>query len=319
MTISSAQLQLLRNTFGTHVQENVSLKRYTAARIGGKADILISVETSAELAQVTRYCWEHDIPFIILGSGSNILVSEAGVRQLVVLNRAKKIIFYLHSRPATVWAESGANFGALARQAASRGLSGLEWAAGIPGTLGGAVYGNAGAHGSDISCNLVMADILHPSPVHGAQKQEILQEDWSVRQFDYEYRSSSIKRQLGKVVVLSAQLKLGRSTPETVQAKMDEYSTIRRNTQPSGASLGSIFKNPDGDFAGRLIEAAGLKGKKIGKVEVSQKHANFFINHGNATANDYAGLIRLVQKEVREKFGISLELEIELFGDWTIL
>ena len=100
---------------------------------------------------------------------------------------------------------------------------------------------------------------------------------------------------------------------------MDDYSIIRRNTQPSGASLGSIFKNPDGDFAGRLIEAAGLKGKKIGKVEVSQKHANFFINHGDATASDYAGLIRLVQKEVREKFGTSLELEIELLGDWTIL
>jgi UDP-N-acetylmuramate dehydrogenase len=118
------------------------------------------------------------------------------------------------------------------------------------------------------------------------------------------------------VVVLSAKLRLSQSTPEAVKAKMDEYSVLRHTSQPSGASLGSIFKNPEGDYAGRLIEAAGLKGKRSGKVEVSRKHANFFINQDRATAGDYAMLIRLVQKEVREKFGINLELEIELLGDW---
>ena len=317
MTISPANIQTLRDVFGTRLQENVSMKRYTAARIGGAADVMITVETSAELVEVTKICWERNIPFTILGSGSNVLVSDTGVRQVVVLNHAKKIVFNPNSQPALVWAESGANFGILARQAAAKGLSGLEWAAGIPGTVGGAIYGNAGAHGSDMSHNLLMANILHLSQINGNHRQEILQEEWSVERFEYAYRSSSIKRQPGQVVVLSGLLKLNQSTPEAVRAKMDEYTALRRNSQPSGASLGSIFKNPAGDYAGRVIEAAGLKGKKMGKVEISQKHANFFINQDSATASDYAALIRLVQKEVSEKFGISLELEIELLGDWT--
>ncbi len=317
MTISSAQLQSLRNAFGRRLQENVSLKRYTAARIGGKADVLIRVETPVELAEVAKYCWDQAIPFVILGSGSNVLVSDAGVRQVVVLNRAKKVTFETQSRSFKALVESGANLGAMARQAAAKGLSGLEWAAGIPGTVGGAIYGNAGAHGSDMASNLLMANILHLCLSNNDHQQEILQEEWSAEQFEYSYRSSKIKRQPGQVVVLSASLKLSQSTPEAVKAKMEEYSAMRHSSQPSGASLGSIFKNPAGDFAGRLIEAAGLKGKKLGKVEVSQKHANFFINQDNATASDYADLIRLVQEEVREKFGISLELEIELLGDWT--
>jgi UDP-N-acetylmuramate dehydrogenase len=317
VTISPAHLQILRSAFSTRVTENASMKRYTAARIGGVADVMITVGSSDELAEVVKTCWKKDIPFTILGSGSNILVSDAGVRQVVVLNHTKKIVFSPHSEPPTVWAESGANFGVLARQAASKGLSGLEWAAGIPGTVGGAVYGNAGAHGSDISQNMVMANILHLKQVKGDHRHEILPEEWSVERFAYAYRGSSIKRQPGKVVILSALLKLSQSTPEAVQMKIDEYTALRHNSQPSGASLGSIFKNPPGDYAGRLIEAAGLKGKKIGKVEISQKHANFFINQDNASASDYLALISLVQKDVSEKFGIKLELEIELLGDWT--
>jgi UDP-N-acetylmuramate dehydrogenase len=317
VTISPAHLQTLRTAFGVHLQEYISLKRYTAARIGGTADIMITVESSDELTEVTKMCWELNIPFIVLGSGSNVLVSDAGVRQVVVLNHARKIVFNLQSQPATAWVESGANFGALARQAASKGVSGLEWAADIPGTVGGAVYGNAGAHGSDMSQNLVMANILHLKLINGKHLHEILQEEWPVERFQYAYRSSSIKRQPGQAVVLSALLKLSHSSPEAVRAKMDEYRAIRRSSQPSGASLGSIFKNPAGDYAGRLIEGAGLKGKKMGKVEVSWKHANFFINQDSATASDYASLIRLVQKQVLDKFGISLELEIELIGDWT--
>jgi UDP-N-acetylmuramate dehydrogenase len=316
VTISLAHIQTLRNAFGEQLQVNVSLKRYTAARIGGKADVMITVETLVELAKVTKTLWELAIPFMILGSGSNVLVSDAGVRQVLVLNRAKKIIFNPQSLHPTVWVESGVNFGALARQAATHGLSGLEWAAGIPGTVGGAVYGNAGAHGSDMSNSLVMAKILHLMQTNGDNQHEILQEDWTVDRFEYAYRSSSIKRQPGRVVVLSAQLRLSQSTPEAVQTKTDKYSEMRRSSQPTGASLGSIFKNPPGDFAGRLIEAAGLKGVKIGKVEISQKHANFFINQDSATASDYAALIRLVQQEVVNKFGISLELEIEMLGDW---
>jgi UDP-N-acetylmuramate dehydrogenase len=316
VTITPAQLQTLHLTFGKRLQTNVSLKRYTAARLGGITDVMITVGSSDELAEVSKLLWESHIPFIILGNGSNILVSDKGMRQVVILNHAKKIKFDLHSQPPTVWVESGANFGALSRQAAARGLSGLEWAAGIPGTVGGAVYGNAGAHGSDMSNNLLMANILHHRQTNNDNQHEILREEWAVERFEYAYRSSSIKRQPGQVVVLSAQLKLGLSTPEAVQAKMDVYKVIRQSSQPYGASLGSIFKNPPGDYAGRLIEAAGLKGEKIGKVEISQKHGNFIISQDSATASDYAALIKLAQVKVLEKFGINLELEIELLGDW---
>jgi len=317
VTLSLAQIESLREAYGERLQVNVSRKRYTAARIGGNADVMITVETSEELAQVGQSLWQADIPFVILGSGSNVLVSDAGVRQVVVLNRAKKVDFNQQSLHPNVLVESGVNFGALARQAAAHGLSGLEWAAGIPGTVGGAIYGNAGAHGSDMSKTLLMAKILHHKGSNGDPSHDILREDWTVERFEYGYRSSSLKRQPGEVVILSAKLQLVQSKPEAVQAKMDEYNVKRRSSQPSGASMGSIFKNPAGDYAGRLIEAAGLKGKKIGKVEVSQKHANFFITQDSASASDYADLIRMVQKQVQKKFGISLELEIELLGDWT--
>lgn len=310
MTLTQTQLDQLRSTFGSHLQEHVSLKRYTAARIGGDADFLIAVDSSVELVQVVTSCWEQGIPFFILGSGSNVLVSDRGVRELVVLNRAKKVKFTKGSQPA-VYAESGVNFGALARQAAAYGLSGLEWAAGIPGTVGGAVYGNAGAHGADMASCLLVANILQLKSLH-----TICQEEWSVEQLDYGYRTSSLKRQPGNAVVLAATLKLSPGTALAVQARMDEFQAKRRTFQPAGASLGSIFKNPPGDHAGRLIEATGLKGMRIGQVEVSTVHANFIINHDNASADDYAALIRRVQQEVLEKYRVHLELEIELIGDW---
>jgi UDP-N-acetylmuramate dehydrogenase len=316
MMISLAQIETLGEVFGDRLQVNVSLKRYTAARIGGNADVMITVSSSSELEKVSRYLWQANIPFIIIGSGSNVLISDAGVRQVVILNRAKKIVFNLQSLHPTVWVESGVNFGVLARKAATHGLSGLEWAAGIPGTVGGAIYGNAGAHGSDMSKNLLMAKILHRRPTSEDKRHEILQEEWPVKRFEFAYRNSALKRQPNQVVVLSAQLRLNQKTPEAVQAKMDEYAALRRSSQPGGASMGSIFKNPPGDYAGRLIEAAGLKGRKIGKVEVSEKHANFFINQDSATASDYEALIRLVHKDVLKKQGVNLELEIELLGDW---
>lgn len=317
MTITKNQLESLRGEFGARVQEDVSLKRFTAARIGGNADVLVQAETAEQLAQIAKFCWEQSIPFIIIGSGSNVLVSDRGVRQLVVLNQAKRIEFNPYAHPINVWCESGVNFGALARQAAVQGFSGLEWAAGIPGTVGGAVYGNAGAHGSDMNSSLLMANILHLNPSDGVHLHEILHEEWAVNKFDYGYRSSSLKRQPGRAVVLSATMKLTQSTPEAVKATMENFAAIRRSSQPSGASLGSIFRNPPGDYAGRLIEAAGLKGITMGKVEISPKHANFFINQDSATARDYAALIKVVQEKVQQKFGVGLELEIELLGDWT--
>jgi UDP-N-acetylmuramate dehydrogenase len=317
VTIPAASLADLRSAFGERLQENVSLERYSAARIGGSADYLVTIQSAVELAEIAKLCWEQEIPFIILGSGSNVLVADRGVRELVVINHARKITFNQQAKPASVTAESGVNFGALARKAAARGLSGLEWAAGIPGTVGGAVYGNAGAHGADMRDSLLVANILHLKPSENGVHHEILPEEWPVEKFDYGYRSSSLKRQPGRAVILSAKLTMIQSSPEAVQAKMDEYRMMRRSSQPTGASLGSIFKNPPGDHAGRLIEAAGLKGMRLGGVEVSKVHANFFINQGNAKADDYAGLIKQVQQEVLAKSGVRLELEIELIGEWS--
>jgi UDP-N-acetylmuramate dehydrogenase len=314
---SSANLQVLRTIFSDRLHTDVSLKRFSVARIGGKADYLISANSAVELEELCRNLWEMEFPFYVLGSASNVLVSDAGVRQVIVLNRAKKIRFITKTDQPSVWVESGANLGALARRAASQGFSGLEWAAGIPGTVGGAVYGNAGAHAADMAGCLLVAKILHRIPSNGYHKQEVMQEEWLADHFEYAYRSSVLKRQPGLGVVLSAELKLDRSTPELVTRSMGEYAASRRNSQPSGASLGSIFKNPPADYAGRLIEAAGLKGTRIGKVEISEKHANFFISREGASAQDYASLIKLAQKKVFDEFGVQLELEIELLGDWS--
>jgi UDP-N-acetylmuramate dehydrogenase len=307
-------LHLLRRIYGARLQEQAPLARHTAARLGGNADALLEVESAQELADAVLLAWEHTWPLLILGGGSNVLVSDAGVRGLVILNQARQARFNHREEPPTVWAESGANFGLLARQAAQLGLGGLEWAAGIPGTLGGAVVGNAGAHGGDMAGNLLLAEILHHR--HAAQQAGPQRQEWSVEKLEYAYRSSILKRQAHQMVVLAALLHLERSTPEQVQARIDEFVAYRKRTQPPGASLGSMFKNPPGDHAGRLIEAAGLKGARSGDAQISPVHANFFINLGNASASDIRALIELAQETVMRKFAVALDLEIELVGDW---
>jgi UDP-N-acetylmuramate dehydrogenase len=245
------------------------------------------------------------MPYIILGGGSNILVSDRGVRGVVVLNRAKAVKFHIGDQPS-VTVESGVVFSNLANRCASRGLSGLEWAATVPGTVGGAVYGNAGAFGGDMADNLIHAELL----------TENGREKFTAGQMGYGYRTSVLKRGELKAVVLLAELSLKNSTKEEVTVKIQQFSAHRKATQPPGASMGSMFKNPPGDYAGRLIEAAGLKGTRIGNAEISPLHGNFFINHGKTRAEDIRALIQLVQKTVKEKQGVELELEIELIGEW---
>ena len=311
MTIG-VDLDLLRAAFGERLQEGVPLARYTAARLGGAADALLEAGDAQNLAALIEFCWRQAIPFALLGGGSNVLVSDAGVRGLVILNHARQVVFEEQDQVPLVWAELGANFGLVARQAAQRGLAGLEWAAGIPGTLGGAIYGNAGAHGKEMNANLRVAEILH----HDRSTGSIVRETWPVEKFEYAYRSSILKREPGEIVVLAAVLHLERSTAQAVQEKVDEYVAYRKRTQPPGASLGSIFKNPPGDYAGRLIEAAGLKGTRIGGAEISPVHANFFINREQARAADIYALIEMARGQVAKKFGVTLELEIELMGEW---
>ncbi|MBP6178288.1 MAG: UDP-N-acetylmuramate dehydrogenase [Anaerolineales bacterium] len=307
MTTPARLVDVLHLKFGAAVQENVSLAPYTSARIGGHADIFVMVKSAKELTDVMTVLWDYGMPYYILGGGSNVLISDKGVRGVVVLNRAKEVIFESGDQP-TVWCEAGVVFSNLANRCASKGLAGLEWAATVPGTIGGAVYGNAGAFGGDMSANLIWAEVLTKNGV----------ERMTVEQFGYGYRTSSLKRGEIKAIVLSAMLRLKNSTREVVSAKIDEFSERRKSTQPPGASMGSMFKNPEGDHAGRLIEAAGLKGTRIGNAEISTRHANFFINHGETLAEDVRALVRLTQKTVFEKFGVNLELEVELVGDWSV-
>ncbi len=307
MNVISPPIDVLYAKLGDKVRENVLLAPYTSARIGGPADVLITVDSADELARTIKLLWKLDLEYLILGGGSNVLVSDSGVRGVVVLNRAKGVRFHTGDEPA-VHVESGVVFSNLANRCAFKGLTGLEWAATVPGTIGGAVYGNAGAFGGDMAGNLVWAEML----------TEAGREKFTVEQMGYGYRTSVLKRGELDAIVLAAELRVANSTREDVTVKIEQFSAHRKTTQPPGASMGSMFKNPPGDYAGRLIEASGLKGTRIGNAEVSPLHGNFFVNHANTKADDILALIQLVQKTVKEQQGVDLELEIELIGEWNV-
>ena len=286
------------------------MARYTTARIGGPADLLVDARNVDELASLVQRADELGMPCIVVGGGANVLVSDEGVRGLVVLNRTRQIKFTEKGVSARLEVDSGVVLATLARDCIERGLAGFEWAVGVPGTVGGAVIGNAGAHGADVGANLHMARLMR----RGAPP-----EYWTPRQLAYAYRSSALKRFAPeeRPVVLSALFDLRRDQRANLERRAAEYTAKRRATQPPGASMGSMFKNPPGDFAGRLIDAAGLKGAQRGGAMISPVHANFFVNvRGDATAGDVKALIDLARESVLAQSGVLLELEIELVGEW---
>ncbi|MBI3764582.1 MAG: UDP-N-acetylmuramate dehydrogenase [Chloroflexi bacterium] len=302
----------MRSKFGDRLRTSEPLSRYTSARIGGPAEFLIVAESAGELAEAVTEGWRLQAPFFILGGGSNMLVADAGARGLVIVNRAKNVQFRDEGSGVSVWAESGCSIGTLARQCVLKGYSGLEWAATVPGTVGGAVFGNAGAHGGDTASCLRVAEILHPD---GTIRK------YTAEELGFGYRTSVLKKESrkkgeGSGVVIAAEFGLTKDDPSKLQARVEEFVAHRKRTQPPGASIGSMFKNPPGDYAGRLIEAAGLKGVRRGSAEISTVHANFFVNLGDAKATDVKALIDLAREAVRQKFGTELELEIELVGEW---
>ena len=305
MMTAAVALSDLRAVLGDQVEEHVRLAPYTSARIGGPADVLVTARSADELAHAVQFCWQHALGFHLLGAGSNLLVSDKGVRGVVLLNKARSVEFVEGAEPS-VWAESGVIFSNLARRAAAQGLAGLEWAATVPGTVGGAVYGNAGAFGGDVAHDLLAAEVLTPAG----------REWWPVERMEYGYRTSLFKRGLAQAVILAAKFNLKNGRAEDIQTTIDQLNARRKATQPPGASMGSMFKNPPGDYAGRLLEAAGLKGTRIGSAEISTVHGNFFLNTGETRAADIKALIELAQKTVKEKFGVQLELEVELLGEW---
>lgn len=307
---------------GIQLAENVPLAPLTTMKVGGPAEYYATVHTTDQLLKLVRWAHRVELPYFILGGGSNILISDAGIRGLVIENRCRQVRvdeapccqFVKDERPYLM-AESGAAMAGAARVSVRNGLRGLEWAVSIPGTVGGAVVGNAGAHGGEVKDNLADALLL--------DEQGDIQE-YTVADFHYAYRDSMLKRLQPlvagfKPVVLSTNFRLERGDGAEIAERAERFLQHRRRTQPVEPSLGSTFVNPPGNYAGQLIEAAGLKGMGCGGVEVSQVHANFIVNRGGvgkATAGDVMQLIEQIQRIVAERFGVHLEREIQLVGEW---
>ena len=308
--IDETRLNLLQEIFGHRLQENVLLENYTTMQVGGPADVLLIANSADQLAESISAVWKLGLPLKLLGSGSNLIISDRGVRAVVVINRAHNVKINIKSDPITIWAESGALMMDVGKKLMLWELSSMEWAATIPGTIGGAVYGNAGAFGGETCRNLISADVLHR--VEGRS-------DWSCDQLEFTYRASKIKRCIENAVILAASFSVKKGNREEIVAKIEKFKKRRWGNQPPGASVGSVFRNPPDDKAGRLIEAVGLKGNRIGGAVISPKHANFIINENRASAQDILDLLVLAHDSVLEKFGVDLIPEIEVMGDWADL
>lgn len=295
--------------FESKIIRDEPLARHTTLRIGGPADFFVRVDSQGELLQAMAWARKQHLDIFILGNGSNILVGDAGIRGLVIENHMDLEQEHVSGDILRITAESGGSLPGLANRMARRGWRGLEWAIGVPATIGAAVVTNAGAHGGSISDNLLRAEILEVRGFEAGPRW------WTRGELEYDYRTSLLKRRGGEFVVIRAEFVLEQDEAIHSIARMNRYTEHRRRTQPTEPSVGSMFKNPPGDFAGRLIQAAGLKGKQVGRVQVSTVHANFFVNLGGGTAKELLELVALTQAQVHREFGIELELEIQVVGE----
>ncbi len=278
------------------------LKRYTAWKIGGPADALLEPANTDELIEAIEKAREHGIPVTVLGGGTNVLIRDGGIRGLTI--RLAKSLKGVEIEGSRVVADAGALYPVLANTTAGRGLGGLEFATGIPGTVGGAVYMNAGAYGSETTEVLDWADVYQDGAVVRMENADLA----------LSYRRS-ILHDHPDWVVLRAGYTLAPGDPEELKARIKEFRAQRMNGSPNRPSCGSTFKRPEGDYPGRVIEAAGLKGTRVGQIEVSPVHANYFVNHGGGTARDALELIEHVKETVFERLGIELELEVKILGE----
>jgi UDP-N-acetylmuramate dehydrogenase len=305
------------------IVENEPLAKYTSWRIGGPARYFASTPSPETLAAALMWGRERGLPIFVLGGGTNVLACDAGFPGLVLRYRAQ----HLRVDAGRAWVAAGAPMAGSARRLAGQGWAGLEWAEGLPGTIGGAVFGNAGCYGGDIAAKLTRAWLL----VDGET------EEWPVERFAYGYRSSALKRNEEQgtrneeshsaqdssfvvhrssfgPIVLAAEFAVSRADPAELAERMARIAAERKGKTPVGSSCGSVFKNPPGSSAGRLIEAAGLKGTRVGNAEISQKHANYIVNRGGASSEDILRLIDVVRERVLKEFAIALELEVQIVG-----
>jgi UDP-N-acetylmuramate dehydrogenase len=281
---------------------NEPLKRYTAWKIGGPADALLEPKDAGELIEAVERAREHGVPVTVLGGGTNVLVRDGGIRGLTI--RLAKSLTGVEIENRSVTAEAGVLYPVLANATAGRGLGGLEFATGIPGTVGGAVYMNAGACGGETKDVLDWADVFRDGEVVRMGNADL----------ELSYRRSILHDHSGWFV-LQAGYTLAPGDPGELKARIKEFRAQRMKGSPNRPSCGSTFKRPPGDFPGRVIEAAGLKGMRVGQVEVSPVHANYFVNLGGGTAKEALELIEIVSEIVHERLGIELEPEVRVVGE----
>jgi UDP-N-acetylmuramate dehydrogenase len=299
-----ARLDALAAERGISLEHDVPLAPMTTLRVGGPADRLATPVTVDELVDLLMLAADASAPVFLLGKGSDLVIADAGIRGLVIRVRADGISV----EGTTVRAEAGASMAALAKRCAREGLAGFDWAISIPGTFGGAVWANAGAHDGEMAQVLRSVEIFDP---RDGRRRTLRPAECG-----FAYRDSRFKH--GPEVVLEGTIELERGDPATITALIDEHQSRRRATQPlADQNAGSVFRNPPGDHAGRLIEAAGLKGHRIGTAQVSTLHANFIVtDRGTGRAADVRAVGDHVRRVVAEHFGVELQYEIEFVGDW---
>ena len=301
---------------GTDIQRRIGVKtsrdeplgRFTTMRVGGPADLFATAHNAFELRALVRFARSRGLPHLVLGRGSDIVIADAGVRGLVIQNRAEGS----RVEGGRYTAESGVAMARAATETQKAGLTGLEFGLAIPGTVGGAVWANAGAHESDVATVLEAARVLDA----GGSEVVLTGDDLA-----FGYRDSRFKHPTQGALpemVLEATFRLDAADAATIKARLDEIRRWRQAHQPLGIpSAGSVFRNPDGTSAGKLIDEAGLKGLRIGGATVSAKHANFIVNDQKGSAADVRRLAERVRADIRERQGVELQFEIEFVGDWS--
>ena len=282
--------------------ENEPMSKHTTFRVGGPADLMFYPESREEIIAALEAAKKENVPVHVIGNGSNLLVRDGGIRGLVIVLGDEFARVCVDGD--RIYAEAGVRLSRIAMAAQENGLTGLEFAGGIPGTLGGGCMMNAGAYGGQLSDVLVSCQVL----LDGELKS------YSVDEMEMGYRTTMPLKKGG--VVFSAEFRLKRGDPAAIAERMRDLAQRRRDKQPLNMpSAGSTFKRPEGHFAGALIEGCGLKGYSVGGAQVSEKHAGFVVNTGNATAKDILGLIEYVQKTVFAEKGVTLEPEVRIIGE----
>jgi UDP-N-acetylmuramate dehydrogenase len=297
----------IQRRLGVKTSRHDPLARFTTMRVGGPADLFAEVHNLFELRGLVRFARTRELPYFVIGRGSDLVISDAGIRGLVIYNRAQQHKF----EGNRLTADSGVPMARAATLGKQEGLSGLEFGLAIPGTVGGAVWANAGAHESDIQQVLVQSSVMLRDGTEQALDGAGLR---------LNYRESMLKHSPPSApeVVTWATFELEPAEPDVIAERLDDIRRWRQQHQPLGIpSAGSVFRNPNGDSAGRLIDSLGLKGTRIGGASVSEKHANFIVNDQNGTASDVRRLGELVRERVRNETGIELVFEIVFAGDWS--